>query len=87
MGAATGEVLMFEGGEARGSVLVAGGLRLTCMLAHLEACSTVCCVKHSTHNAVLSCFEAQVDAGTHHGTLEEPANKASHVGDEPVLTQ
>ena len=39
MGAATGEVLMFEGGEARGSVLVAGGLRLTCMLGHLKVSS------------------------------------------------
>ena len=27
---------MFEGGEARGSVLITGGLRLTCMLGHLK---------------------------------------------------
>ena len=36
MGAATGEVLMFEGGEPKGSVLMAGGLRLTCMLGHAK---------------------------------------------------
>ncbi len=36
VGAATGEVLMFENGEARGSVLVAGGLRITCMLGHAK---------------------------------------------------
>ena len=41
MGAATGEVLMFEGGESRGSVLVANGLRLNCMLGHLR-------VRHSS---------------------------------------
>jgi hypothetical protein len=36
VGAATGEVLMFEGGEPKGSVLMAGGLRLTCMLGHAK---------------------------------------------------
>ena len=36
VGAATGDVLMFEKGESRGSVLVEGGLRLTCMLGHVK---------------------------------------------------